>query len=101
MEMQTITNQVKRILEQYPLTRNSDDLLYTTLCMEIDNHAAGMPFWYVMQHLKEFNFPNIKSVERCRRKLQNKYPELAASKEVKDFRDENEQKFKTYAKGEW
>lgn len=98
MEMQTITNQVKQILEKYPLTRNSDDLLYATLCSEINPSVAGMPFYYVMQHRKEFKFPNIKSVERCRRKLQNKYPELAASKEVKDFRDENEQKFREFVK---
>ena len=96
-KLKTTTKQVKDVLERFPLTRNSDDLLYATVCMEIDESAAGMPFWYVMQHRAEFGFPNIKSVERSRRKIVNKHPELAGTDKVEEFRLLEEQKYKEYA----
>lgn len=87
------------VLQRFPQTRNSDDLLYMQVCMEIDSHGAGMPFWYVLQHRTEFGFPAYKSVERYRRMMQKKFPELAANKEIEDFRAEKEQEFREYARG--
>ena len=96
-KLKTTTNLVKQILEQYPITRNSDDLLYATLCMAVDSHGAGMPFWYVLQHRKKFNFPSYETVGRCRRKIVEKHPELAGTDEVEGFRELEEQKFREYA----
>lgn len=98
-KLKTTEKKVKDVLERFPMTRNSDDLLYATVCMEIDSHAAGMPFWYVMQHRKEFGFPNIKSVERSRRKIAKAYPELAGTDKTEGFRKIQEQTFREYARG--
>lgn len=99
MKLANIEEKVRGVLERFPMTRNSDDLLYATICMEIDESGAGMPFWYVLQHRTEFGFPAYKSVERYRRMMQKKFPELAASDEVEGFRAAKEQEFIAYARG--
>ena len=96
-KLKTTEKQVQDVLERFPQTRNSDDLLYATVCMEIDSHAAVMPFWYVLQHRTELGLPNIKSVERSRRKIVAARPELAGNDETEGFRKLEEEKYKAYA----
>ena len=100
MKLANIEEKVRDVLERFPMTRDSDDLLYATICMEIDESGAGMPFWYVLQHRKEFDFPNIKSVERARRTIQRKHPELAGTDKVQGFRAVKEQEFRVYARAQ-
>ena len=58
-----------------------------------------MPFCQVMAHRKELGLPVFESVRRSRQKVQAAHPELAACDEVAAFRDENEQKYRAYARG--
>ena len=98
--LKNTTEKVKRILEEFPFTRNSDDLLYATLCREIDSKGSVMPFWYVLQHRNEFGFPSYETVGRCRRKIVEQHPELAGTDKVEGFRAANEEIFRAYARGE-
>lgn len=90
-------NLVRFILENYPETRNDDALLYVTACKAVNPSIDMFPFGTVFTHYKTYGLPSYKSVERARRKLQRENPELAATKEVKEARTEQEGKFKAFA----
>ena len=89
---------VKKILEELPEARNNDMLLYYRVCEARNRTCLGMPFGMVLVNLKEFKLPSFKSVERARRKVQEKHPELAARKDIKDVRKEEENKYINYAR---
>lgn len=46
------------------------------------------------------NYPNYDSISRVRRKLQERYPELRPAKNEQIRREEAEQDFRAYARGE-
>lgn len=72
---------VKRVLEQYPETRDDDFLLVYAVYREIDFRSITRElFCEIMMNHKKYRFPTFESVTRCRRKVQNKYPELASEK---------------------
>lgn len=102
-ELHTTTNLVKGILEEYPDTRNSDNILYVRVCEQVGKehginiNKMSMPFFLL--NLKDYNMPQYETVGRCRRKLQAKYPELAADADVEAQRELNEDAFKKYARG--
>ena len=89
---------VKKILEICPDTRNSDELLYVNVCKVINPMACSQPFETVMLRRRELSLPPIESVGRCRRKLQESYPELCGSDDVTAMRELNEQVVKDYAR---
>ena len=95
-----ISTLVKAILEECPETRNSDDLLYLKVCQYFNPSIGMFPFGTVIANLKIYDLPNIKSVERARRKIQAEHPELAAKQNVKDKRTKAEQDYKSFARGE-
>ena len=97
--LNTTTALVKGILETSPSTRNSDERLYIEVVRAIDNKAAGMPFWYVLEHRKDFGLPSLESVGRCRRKVVSKNPELAGTDKVEGFRAMEEQEYRAWARG--
>lgn len=102
-ELNTTTNLVKGILEEYPDTRNSDNILYVRVCEQIGRehginiNKMSMPFFLL--NLKDYNMPQYETVGRCRRKLQAEYPELQADANVEAQRELNEADFKAYARG--
>lgn len=91
---------VKRILEDYPAARNDDNLLYYRVCDAIDSDVLGMSFGWALLSMKELDIPTIETVGRCRRKLQEQFPELRATDKVKGLRTEQERKFEAYARKE-
>lgn len=102
-ELHTTTELVKGILQEYPNTRNSDNLLYLKVCEQIGNehginiNKMSMPFF--LMNLKEYNMPAFETVRRTRQKLQATYPELSAKADVEAQRMLNEEDFREYARG--
>ena len=96
----TTEQQVKKILQTVPQTRNSDMLLYYHVCLEIDKSVLKLPFWMVLLDMKGYGLPPIASVGRARRKLQRAFPELKACKTVQEARAENEVEYRNYARSE-
>lgn len=88
-EIETLYDKVERILIEQPKTRDSDAELYIALCLEINGEALNRPFKEVMLHRKAYGLPNEKSVERVRRKVQEKNFHLRSTKAVEDARYEN------------
>lgn len=78
---------VKKVLEEYPDTRNDDDILIFRVYKEINEDAMIRElFCEILLNRKKYNLPSYKSIERCRRKLQATYEHLQAEEKVKDIR---------------
>ena len=99
----TTTNLVKMILETEPPTRSSDNLLYLrvlehiSLQKNIDIDGLTVPNFFTSVNI--LGLPCFETVRRSRQKIQHEYPELAANKTVQEYRADNEQAFREYAKG--
>ena len=90
---------VKRILSNYPQTRNSDMALYIKVIEALNKNALDKPIVEVLRNLKELGLPCFETVRRSRQWCQNEFPELQADDMVQDFRTEREEEFrKEFAK---
>ncbi|MBQ6944675.1 MAG: hypothetical protein IJN43_10150 [Ruminococcus sp.] len=98
--LKTIECKVRTILEKDEEARNDDMLLYLKVCNTCLKGTGAMPFAEVMAQYKYLGLPNFESVGRTRRKLQEKYPELAGNARVKKLRKSREQDYRRYAKEE-
>ena len=96
-KLRNTTMLVRQVLATVPEARNSDNVLYIEVVRLIDQNVLRTPFAVVMQNLKLFNLPSIETVGRCRRKLQARFPELRADKEVEEFRKGLEEFFREWA----
>jgi hypothetical protein len=102
MELKSTTDMVKVILSADPKTRNNDNLLYIRFLDEY-GRAKGNDYLHMtviqfFANISELGVPTIETVGRCRRKLQEKNPELRANAEVTAFRNEREKMFREYAR---
>lgn len=97
-DINKIESKVMDVLVKHPYTRNSDDALYLEMCMQANPIACSMSFKDVLEHRKDFGLPNIKSVERARRKIQADRADLRAVTEVEHGRMEEYEVYKEYAK---
>ena len=84
-KVRDVAEVVKAILEKYPATRETDHLLYAYVL----NHyglSKMTPYWVLVQKIQDKAIPSIETVGRARRKAQELYPELQASKPVHEAR---------------
>lgn len=84
-----ISDIVKTVLTEQPLTRNSDTTLYLAVCEKMNPDACRMSFATVFEHRKELGIPNMETVRRSRQKIQSECKWLMAAEEVTDARYEN------------
>lgn len=101
--LQNVTKIVEEVLRTDERTRNSDGLLYIKVLEAIGKEREInyliMPTTRLLLDLEKLKLPSMETVGRCRRKAQEKCPELRASEEVESFRAEKEAVFKEWAKG--
>lgn len=86
---------VKEILEQYKEARDNDYYLTFRVIEKLTPEELYRPYGEIL--LKPQRVISFKTIERARRKVQSKYPELQASKKVQEARDEYETAFIGYA----
>ena len=86
---------VKKILKDLPITRGSDNLLYIRYWQIV---APDISFIEFFKNPSKYNGASYKCIERNRRKIQEKHPELKSVK-VAEFRMEQETEFKKYGLG--
>ena len=71
---------IKPILENQPQTRDDDFLLYAEVIRQYNPELLKLStFSFLVSH-NIYEVPNIKSIERARRKIQEKFPELASER---------------------
>lgn len=88
---------IKPILENQPQTREDDFLLYAEVIKQYKPTLLELSARAFLIGHNTLNVPNIKSVERARRKVQEKHPELA-SERAKKKRAEQEQVYVQYGR---
>lgn len=86
---------VKEVLIKSVKARNSDAYLYCKVIEKVSKGASDRPFKEV---IADTELPKYDTVTRARRKIQEKNPDLQGSDRVRDYRTENEQAFRKYAK---
>jgi len=91
-EIYSVDSIVRKILSECPDTRNSDALLYLTVCKQINPAFTKLPFEKVLLERKQLGLPNQATVGRVRRKIQEHTKELRGTATVTERRYEN---FKT------
>lgn len=85
---------VKYLLEKYPKTRNSDQLLYVKVVEKLNPGAKGEAFEAVMLNLESMGLPCFETVRRSRQEIQAKNPRLKAVPKVQDYRTKREEEFR-------
>ncbi len=83
--------EVKRILIQWPATRDDDMLLYAVFLAESKLVSSGETFYKVMSTAKARKIPSYESITRTRRKVQELEPELQGTK--KKARKEQQERY--------
>lgn len=91
---------VRKVLAESPETRNSDALLYVTICKRINPNFAKLPMEEVLLNRKAYGLPKIASVGRARRKIQEHTEELRGTATVTDRRYENFKTVREYVQTE-
>ena len=96
-KLKNVESNVKVILETCPETRNNDFKLISKYYWYFCDFDFRKSFFKVLEEAKELNLIPFESITRARRKLQAKYDDLKAVKEVQEKRKEREEEFKEYA----
>lgn len=98
-KLETIENEVKKILEKEPLARKDDMYLYYIYCTKygVLNSKAFVNLFYSKNFRKEYNIPVFESVSRARRKLQHENESLRPEQKVQDARINKEADYIRYA----
>lgn len=103
-DMNNLTNAsalVKEILVEVPAARDSDNLLFYLVCKKVlaDNgkNIDSMGFGKLFLSLHKYGLPQFETVGRVRRKLQQTFPELQSSSEVRSGRMNHCDSFKEFA----
>lgn len=107
MDLNTLENKIVVILKNNHIARIDDMALYATYVWDIVKDMGLGKGWLIevfsnRRFRAENNIAPYGSVSRCRRKIQEKYPELRASEEQIKEKRELEKQYKAYAlqKGE-
>ncbi len=95
-----LQNLIIEILTEVPETRNSDNLLYIETVDRIGNLMGIKNFSRraVKNILTMPEIPSYESISRCRRKIQEKMPELQADEEVLKERRQREISWREWSK---
>lgn len=92
----TLQDQVRNILEIYPITRGSDEKLYAVY---LTDKVGAVSVQHFFNNFSKYNVASFETVSRARRKVQEMYPRLKPPKEVLDKRDEAQGCFFDWARG--
>ena len=87
-KLETIENDVKKILDNNIRARKDDMYLYYVYCTKygVLNEKAFVQLFCNKDFRKEYNVPVFESVSRARRKLQQEYEYLRPEEKVQEAR---------------
>ena len=97
-DLKKLEDVVRNVLIDYPDTRNSDNILYKHILQNYNPMLLNSSVKDYLMYFNDYKVPRFESVARCRRKLQEKNPQLRPTENVRKWREENETKFFNYAK---
>ena len=86
------------ILEESIQARKDDFYLIACFLEKVRPYVSNQSITYVLKHAKELEIPPFESITRCRRKVQERYPELKDTKTA-EARFEQTTEYEKYALG--
>lgn len=86
-------DKVKKIMEEHPAAREDDRALYYWILKE-EGYDVTVS---IARFLMGTGYPNYETITRVRRKLQERFPELAVNN-IKSMRSKAEKEFEAYAR---
>ena len=95
-EFKKVNVLVTYVLETYPKTRNSDNLVYLKVIETLGEGNARKPISEIFLNRELLGLPCFESVSRARRKIQAEREDLKANPIVQDFRTEKEEQFREF-----
>ena len=90
--MSGLTEMIADIMLNDENARNSDIHLYHAVCKKIAPAAMSVPFGVMIENLNHYGLPTYDTVTRLRRKIQSEYCFVDPSKQVKEWRDQKEER---------
>lgn len=90
-KLKTMEKVVLQVLEESPLARKDDYVLIWLVCQKLKPELVEKPFADVLYHHKALGLPNWETITRCRRKIQEKRPDLVAPETAKKRRKEEQE----------
>lgn len=99
MKIRTIQEEVEEILVKNPEARDSDEKLYGIYLNGKIGLESAIVFFLTYSAKYKDRVASFETVSRCRRKIQERNPRLAASKQVQAYRDELQGSFWDYNRG--
>lgn len=97
-DLKSIKALVKSILELDERARNSDSYLYFRILERIDKAVLALPVHEFLLSMGMNGIPPFESVRRTRQRVQAECPWLSACDRVKEFRADNEETFRDFAR---
>lgn len=101
--LRDVSKKVKAVLAENEQARSDDNVLYLHVLRAYGNEMGldtdRMSTSTLFLHCNELRLPSYKSVERSRRLLQNRYPELRCDDDTQRARDEQEMKYEKFSRG--
>lgn len=95
MKIKTLEATIEALLRKYPKLRGNDRKLYLAYLWK-----KGYPLDVTIKDFfNDDTYPSYESVTRCRRKLQERFPELLPEKEIREERKRNKERYLDYARG--
>ena len=85
-KLKKLEDVIKPILKEQPQTREDDFLLYAEIIKVYNPKLLQISARTFFICHKELKIPNIKSIERARRKIQNERQDLRATEKVEKER---------------
>lgn len=96
-KLNTMEKIVLKILEDFPDTRKDDYILYYFVCRYNNTTVLTKTLGTALLNHNELKLPSWETVTRCRRKIQEKRPDLVAPDTARK-RHKEEETYREYAK---
>lgn len=97
-----VSNIVKQILWEQPETRGNDNLLILKVLEEYANYyGMNLDDVSIVSFMHDYagcEFPGFETIRRSRQKVQETNPELKPNEAVQQFRKEQEQQYREFAR---
>lgn len=107
MELKDLKTLVENLLQEHPALRGKDDVLYLEVLRKthpywnsgrITTNIENMPIGEFFSERKNMKLPSFESVSRCRRKVQEEFPDLRPPKKIQEARTRREEEFYNWSK---
>lgn len=102
-DLKAVSALVKHFLRQSEAARNSDNELYLLVvnhyCEKMGISLCDMTVLDFFRLVEHRRFPSFETVRRSRQKVQQTYPELAATGEVAMHRNKKQNVYRAFANG--